>query len=105
MAALIEHVVLNHQNPRSLGWVVQRLRTLLARLHDNDPHQREDLSQRLRNPQPNDLPMLCEADAIGDFIHLQALLAHFIDVGASLSNDIALRHFAHTTEVGRSVGA
>ncbi len=105
MAALIEHVVLNHQNPRSLGWVVQRLRTLLARLHDNDPHQREDLSQRLRNPQPNDLPMLCEADAIGDFIHLQALLAHFIDVGASLSNVIAQRHFAHTTEVGRSVGA
>ncbi len=105
MAALIEHVVLNHQNPRSLGWVVQRLRTLLARLHANDPHQLEDLSLRLRNPLPEDLPMLCESDRIGDFIHLQALLAHFIDVGAHLSNDIGLRHFTHTADAARSVGA
>ena len=105
MAALIEHVVLNHQNPRSLGWVVQRLRGQLGRLHANDPHPLEDLSQRLRNPGPDDLTTLCESDHIGDFIHLQALLAHFMQVGGQLSNEISLRHFTHTAEVGRSVGA
>ena len=105
MAALIEHVVLNHQNPRSLSWVVQRLRGQLVRLHANDPHPLEDLSQRVRCPVPDDLPMLCESDRIGDFIHLQALLAHFMDVSAQLSNQIGLRHFIHTADVGRSVGA
>jgi uncharacterized circularly permuted ATP-grasp superfamily protein/uncharacterized alpha-E superfamily protein len=105
MAALIEHVVLNHQNPRSLGWVVQSLRSRLARLHANDPHTLEDLSQRLRNPQPEDLTLLCESDTTGDFIHLQALLSHFMTAGHQLSHDIGLRHFIHTADVGRSVGA
>ena len=105
MAALIEHVVLNHQNPRSLGWVVQTLRARLARLQSGDPHPLEDLAGRLRHPQPEELTRLCESDAIGDFIHLQALLAHFIQVGHELSDEIGLRHFAHTADVGRSVGA
>lgn len=105
MAALIEHVVLNEQNPRSLAWVVRTLCTRLTRLQANDPHPLEDLAQRLRKLQPADLPALCESDRRGDFVHLQALLAHFIEVGHQLSNDIGLRHFSHTADVGRSVGA
>ena len=105
IAALIEHVVLNHQNPRSLGWVVQTLNSRLAKLHTNQTAPAEDLSRRLVSPLADDLPALCDSDAIGDFVHLQALLAHFTDTGAQLSTDIGLRHFIHAGDQARSLGA
>lgn len=105
IAALIEHVVLNYQNTRSLGWVVQTLNGRLARLHERNAVPVDDLSQRLRNPPLEELPHLCEADAIGDFVPLQALLLHFMQTGAQLSDAIGLRHFSHTGEERRSLGA
>lgn len=105
VAALIEHVVLNHQNPRSLGWVVQTLRSQLALLHRNDAPQQEKLWQRLASPAPEDLPRLCQADARGDFIHLQALLAQLIEIAARLSDDIGRRHFSHADDIHRSLGS
>lgn len=105
IAALIEHVVLNHENPRSLSWVVQTLSGRLARLHEKETAPVDDLSQRLRRPELAELRELCVADDIGDFIHLQALLDHFIQVGTTLSDEISLRHFTHTGEASRSTGA
>ena len=103
--ALIEHVVINHQNPRSLGWVTQTLGTHLNHLHRHDSANMEDLSLRLRSLAPGDLPRLCQANEIGDFIHLQEYLAHCIDTAGELSREISLRHFTHTGEARRSVGA
>lgn len=105
IAALIEHVVMNHQNPRSLGWVTLELNTLLSHLHRHDVANLEDLSLLLRPLSPEDLPRLCEANEIGDFTHLQAHLAHCIGTGTGLSREISLRHFTHTGVAGRSVGA
>ena len=105
IAALIEHVVLNQQNPRSLAWVVQTLAGRLARMHEREPAGVEDLSIHLRAPELGELQRLCEHDEIGDFIHLQELLAHFDETGQALSDQIALRHFSHTGEVRRSLGA
>ncbi|MFT3780220.1 MAG: circularly permuted type 2 ATP-grasp protein [Ottowia sp.] len=103
IAALIEHVVLNRQNPRSIGWVVSTLKTQLERLHANEAQPVEDLSARLKSPAATDLPRLCQSDAIGDFVHLQALLQHDIEVGGRLSDDIGLRHFSHTGNERQSV--
>ena len=105
IAALIEHIVLNYQNTRSLGWVIQTLSGRLARLHESEPPGMEDLSRRLRNPQLGELPQLCESNDIGDFHHLQDLLDHCIATAGSLSDEIGLRHFSHTGEARRSVGA
>ncbi|MBP8161281.1 MAG: circularly permuted type 2 ATP-grasp protein [Ottowia sp.] len=104
IAALIEHVVLNFENPRSLGWVVQTLNGRLARLHEREPGPLEDLSKRLQPPGADELTRLCQSDHIGDFVHLQALLQQFMKAGAQLSTDISLRHFTHTGEVRRSTG-
>ena len=104
IAALIEHVVLNFENPRSLGWVVQTLNGRLARLHEREPGPLEDLSKRLQPPGADQLTRLCQSDHIGDFVHLQALLQQFMKAGAQLSTDISLRHFTHTGEVRRSTG-
>ncbi|WP_423453809.1 circularly permuted type 2 ATP-grasp protein [Ottowia sp. VDI28] len=103
--ALIEHVVINHQNPRSLGWVTQTLSTRLNHLHRHDPANMEDLSLRLHPLALEDLPRLCQANEIGDFTHLQEYLALCIETGSELSKEIGLRHFTHTGEVRRSVGA
>ena len=103
IAALIEHVVMNYQNPRSLGWVTQSLGIRLSQLHRHDPENAEDLSLRLRLLQPEDLPALCQANHIGDFTHLQEYLAHCIQTGGDLSSEISLRHFTHTKEARQSV--
>jgi uncharacterized alpha-E superfamily protein len=103
IAALIEHVVLNRQNPRSIGWVLSTLKEDLSRLHADEAQPVDDLSARLQSPAAEDLPRLCESDAIGDFIHLQALLQHDIEVGTRLSDDIGLRHFSHTSDERHSV--
>ncbi|MBK8665825.1 MAG: circularly permuted type 2 ATP-grasp protein [Burkholderiales bacterium] len=103
-AALIEHVVLNQQNPRSLGWVVQTLNQQLAHLQPADAPGQDDLSQRLHCPAGDDLPQLCEADARGDFIHLQTRLAELAATAARLSDDIGERHFSHTDDISRSLG-
>ena len=103
--ALLEHVVLNYQNPRSLAWVAQTLNGRLAYLHEREPVGVEDLSRRLRQPDVSALATLCESDAIGDFVHLQDLLREMSDTAGELSDAIALRYFSHTEDARRSLGA
>ena len=103
-AALIEHVVLNQQNPRSLGGVLQLLQDRLARLRQAGvPPFGEEAA--LHVPAPDELPRLCQADAIGDFVHLQTLLAQWMAAGARLSEQIALRHFSLAADARTSLGA
>ena len=103
--ALLEHVVLNCQNPRSLAWVAQTLNGRLAYLHEREAVGVDDLSKRLRQPDVSALATLCESDAIGDFVHLQDLLREMSDTAGELSDAIALRYFSHTEDARRSLGA
>ncbi|MBK6613182.1 circularly permuted type 2 ATP-grasp protein [Ottowia sp.] len=105
IAALIEHVVLNLQNTRSIDWVVQTASGRLARLHEREAAGVEDLSRRLPMPDIDQLAPLCVANEIGDFTHLQDLLAEWDAQAQRLSDDIALRYFSHTDDARRSVGA
>ena len=105
IAALLEHVVLNYQNPRSLAWVVQTLNGRLGYLHQRESPGVEDLSHRLRQPDISALGHLCEADAIGDFVNLQTLLHEVGQGSEDLSDAIALRYFSHTDDARRSMGA
>jgi hypothetical protein len=56
-------------------------------------------------PDISALGFLCEADTIGDFVNLQALLHEMGEVAGELSDAIALRYFSHTDDARRSVGA
>ena len=105
IAALLEHVVLNHHNQRSLAWVAQTLNGRLHRLHQREAPGAPDLSQRLQPPDIASLGQLCQADAIGDFIHLQALLRTLGDGAKQLSDAIALRYFSQADDARRSLGA
>lgn len=101
--ALIEHVVINQQNPRSLGLVTQALTTRLQHLQQNDRGNVEDLSLRLRVLRPGDLPGLCETSDLGEFSHLQGYLSQSIETGNDLSLALSLRHFTHSGEARQSV--
>ncbi len=94
IAALIEHVVLNPHNPRSVACVLQVLGSRLTRLHQNQPAETENLATRLQVPTLDQLGTLCQSDDIGDFVPLQRLLADQTDLAQSLSDTIALRHFS-----------
>ena len=56
-------------------------------------------------PDIDQLAPLCVANEIGDFTHLQDLLAEWDAQAQRLSDDIALRYFSHTDDARRSVGA
>ncbi|MFV0681592.1 circularly permuted type 2 ATP-grasp protein [Ottowia sp.] len=105
IAALIAHLALNRQNPRSIGGVIHDLQTQLAQLDANEPEDLQTLAPRLQVPEGTALPRLCTHDGIGDFIHLQAWLQGQIEIGVGLSDDIGLRHFSHTGDERRSLGA
>ncbi len=101
--ALIEHVVTNQQNPRSLGLVTQDLTTRLRHLHRHDRGNEDDLSLRLRVAQPDDLPSLCQTNEMGDLAALREYLSHSVEICSELSQMIGLRHFTHTGEARQSV--
>ena len=78
----------------------------LTQLHAHEAYAGlPELAARLPGLDAADLPRLCASDAIGDFVPLQALLHQLTDAADQLSDDIARRHFIHSGDVGRSLGA
>ncbi|MDD5029449.1 MAG: circularly permuted type 2 ATP-grasp protein [Rhodoferax sp.] len=60
MAALIELLVLDRDNPRSIYWVAKTLRGRLAKLAGSEPNQLSELSLQVPNPDNWNLAQLCE---------------------------------------------
>ena len=128
MAALIDLLVLDPDNPRSLAWVTQTLRGRLARLAGSEPGQLCPLSLRLPDPAQWDLTQLCQA--LPDYVALSAapemprsqgapmpafpehsfffalgdLLLTCTTASVNVSDAISTRYFTHSGEVNRSVG-
>jgi uncharacterized alpha-E superfamily protein len=101
--ALLELLVLDRENPRSLSWVAQNLRGRLSKLAGAAAQEKDSLAQRVIDP---DTWQLSDwwADgqvlpAWGDFLQACSQCAW------RLSEDVSLRYFSHTEEAGRSLGA
>lgn len=60
MAALIELLVIDHDNPRSIYWVAKTLRGRLAKLAGSEPDQLSELSLQVPNPDNWNLAQFCE---------------------------------------------
>ena len=103
VAALLELLVISRDNPRSLGWVVQTLRTRLARLAGGTRGTLDGLAALVPDPAQWTLEALCDADAARPALH--ELLAQCGTVAWRLSDEISLRYFTHTGDVGQSLGA
>jgi len=105
LPALLDLLVLDGDNPRSLGWVAQTLRGRLSRMAGSAPGQVSDIVKPVPDPQQWSLDALCSRDAEGDYSSLLQVLAQCTDAAFQLSDQLGARYFTHSIESRLSVGA
>ena len=99
--ALTELLVLDRDNPRSLGWVLGTLRSRLAKLESSAPGSVSTLAESLPDPADWQLATLCPGS--GDTSALLSLMTACQYTAQQLSDDINRRHFSHADRSNRSL--
>jgi uncharacterized circularly permuted ATP-grasp superfamily protein/uncharacterized alpha-E superfamily protein len=105
VAALIDLLVLDRDNPRSLAWVAHTLRGRLAKLAGMGTGVLCPLSLRVPNPDDWDLANLCEP--LPGSIQLPALTTLLLSLGSAafaVSEEISTTYFTHSGQTKQSVG-
>jgi uncharacterized alpha-E superfamily protein len=102
--ALVDLLVIDRDNPRSLGWVAQTLRGRLAKLEGSAPGVVPDVAQSVPDPQAWSLAALCERDAEGHYTTLITELQRCSDAAWQLSDALSARYFTHS-DARQSLGA
>lgn len=103
--ALLDLLVLDRDNPRSLGWVAQTLRGRLAKLANSPAGAMPVMAMVVPDPQRWTLEVLCQRDAGGGYAALLELLQQCVDASYRLSDDLTARYFSHSGDARHSVGA
>ena len=102
--ALLDLLVLDRDNPRSLGWVAQTLRGRLTKLAGSAPGEVPEISVIVPDPQTWSLEAMCEHDSAGGYKNLLALLQQCTGAAYQLSDALGARYFSHSGEARYSVG-
>lgn len=105
VATLVDLLVQDGDNPRSLAWVTQTLRGRIARLAGSAPGKLTALSHELPDPATWTLEHLCEAGPDGRHPALEHVLENCETAAYHVSDAIGIRYFTLTSESLRSVGA
>jgi uncharacterized circularly permuted ATP-grasp superfamily protein/uncharacterized alpha-E superfamily protein len=122
MAALIDLLVIDRDNPRSVSWVAHTLRGRLAKLAGSEPTELSPLSLKVPNPNSWGLAQLCERapDLITPFQEgaradqptmthrydlLKNVLLECTEAAYEVSEEISATYFTHSGMVNHSVGA
>jgi len=109
MVALIDLLVMDRDNPRSLAWVVQTLRSRLAKLAQSATPQDAVLAQGLPDPDSWVLPDLSNWQRSPEGLRTWSDLAELLDgcevAAVELSNEITRLHFSHADQGNQSLGA
>lgn len=99
MVALIDLLVLDRDNPRSLAWVVQTLRARLARLGQSVAPQDAELARDLPDPATWQLAELSNWQRGPDGRRVWGALARLLEdceaAAIDLSDEITRLHFSH----------
>jgi uncharacterized alpha-E superfamily protein len=103
--ALLDLLVIDRDNPRSLGWVAQTLRGRLAKLAGSAPGEMPPSAQIVPDPAQWTLDAICRVDAQGGYADLLSLLQTCIEAAYLLSDELTARYFAHSADARSSVGA
>ena len=104
IAALVDLLVLDRDNPRALAWVAHTLRGRLAKLAGSAPDQLGLLSHSVPDPGPWQLVALCNAGAENDYAALIDLLQGCNEAAYQVSEEIGATYFTHSGEGGQSLG-
>ena len=105
VATMVDLLVLDGDNPRSLAWVTQTLRGRIARLAGSAPGKLTALSYELPDPAAWTLEHLCDAGADANYPGLVQLFERCEAAAYQVSDSIGTRYFTLTSESLRSVGA
>jgi uncharacterized alpha-E superfamily protein len=103
--ALLDLLVLDRDNPRSLGWVAQTLRGRLGKLAGSAAGEIPDFAHGVPDPQSWTLEALCQRDDDGDYAALVLLLRECVAAAYKLSDELTTRYFAHSADPRHSIGA
>ncbi|KRC01230.1 A circularly permuted ATPgrasp family protein [Hydrogenophaga sp. Root209] len=108
MVALIDLLVMDRDNPRSLTWVVQTLRSRLAKLAGSATPQDAVLAQGLPNPDSWVLQDLSNWQRSPEGLRTWSDLAELLDAceiaAVELSNELSRLHFSHADLSNQSLG-
>ncbi len=105
IAALTDLLVLDRDNPRSLGWVAHTLRGRLAKLALSPAGELSRMSLQVPNPDSWDLAQLCETpEGEPSVPALRNLLDDLSDCAFAVSEDISTTYFTHSGQTKHSVG-
>ncbi len=104
LAPLIDLLVQDNDNPRSLAWVARTLRARLSKLADTPMGQPDELALLVPDLQKSDLEALCTRDAEQQLSTLAACLNNCMQSAWQVSDAITARYFSHTDNAD-SVGA
>ena len=106
MPALLDLLVIDRDNPRSLAWVAQTLRGRIAKIEAAAGTPGESAAMGI--PEASDLSLvaLCTQDAEGRHAALEEYLGRCVRGVLGLSDVLATRYFTHSIDALRhSVGA
>ena len=104
VATLVDLLVLDGDNPRSLAWVALTLRKRIARLAGSAPNKLTALSYELPDPDSWTLEGLCDPGPDGRYAALVDLFSACETAAYHVSDAIGTRYFTLTSESVRSVG-
>jgi uncharacterized alpha-E superfamily protein len=105
LAALIDLLVLDHDNPRSLNWVAHSLRGRLRKLEGLEDQTDSLMAQRVPDPTHVSLAQLCESsETDGQYLGLNQLLQACMSAAFHTSEDISVTYFTHSGQTNYSVG-
>jgi uncharacterized circularly permuted ATP-grasp superfamily protein/uncharacterized alpha-E superfamily protein len=99
LAALVDLLVLDGDNPRSLAWVAHTLRGRLAKLAGSAPDALSPLAQQVPDPSAWSLAQLCEQPAA-----LQNMLQQILSATLKVSEEVSATYFTHANDSKHSVG-
>ena len=104
LAPLVELLVQDHDNPRSLAWVTRSLRARLSKLAATPMGEPDALALLVPHVQHAKLEELCERDNQGQLVALRTCLSGCVQAAWQVSDAISAHYFSHTQN-GDSVGA
>jgi uncharacterized circularly permuted ATP-grasp superfamily protein/uncharacterized alpha-E superfamily protein len=103
--ALLDLLVMDRDNPRSLAWVAQTLRGRLARLSGSAAGEMPLIAGTVPDPKSWSMAALCVKAPDGTHAALAELLQQCTAAAYELSDEIGIRYFTHSGEVKQSLGA
>lgn len=101
--ALLDLLLLNRDNPRSLAWVLDTLRSRLRKLEQGDPEFAQALFANLPDPGGWELAALSHPGPDGRYTPLLSLLQSCATSAMGLSDALSQRHFSHADRGNRSL--